>query len=142
MHTCNECGELASHYVPEDISDDITEPETYWCTMHAKSRIDARIIVHWNNPWEDAVPVPIEELAECHMGLGQSCGDVDGSSFILTKDRVLEHWCQYGEKLDAYILPCRSGWHSIGVRYGNEDPQYLSPAGDKEKVVALLRRYT
>ena len=25
-------------------------------------------MTHWINPWEDAIPVPIDELAECHMG--------------------------------------------------------------------------
>lgn len=96
---------------------------------------------HWNNPYSGAIPVPIEELAECHLGLGQLCGSPQGS-FILTKEKVLEHWRTAGDKLDAYILPCTSGWHSIGIRYGKEDSHYLSPAGDREKVTALLRKYT
>lgn len=98
------------------------------------------IKINWVNPWEDAIPVPIEELAECHAGLGQLCGSAAGS-FKLTQVSVLEHWRTAGDKLDAYILPSPSGYHSIGIRYGNEGSEYLSPAGDKEKVQALLDKY-
>ena len=136
--TCNECGAIATHTVPEDGE----EPTSFWCYKHSKNRIDARLIRHWENPCEDAVPVPIEELAECHMALNQPCRDVDGTTFILTKERILEHWKGKDGKVDAYILPCPSGWHCIGIRYGNEGSQYLSPAGDKDKVTALLRKYT
>lgn len=98
---------------------------------------------HWVNPWDDAIPVPIEELVECAMGIGESWRDHrTDTSFIMTKEIMLEHWKQSGDKLDAYILPCPSGWHCIGIRYGAEGSQYLSPAGDKDKVTALLRKYT
>jgi hypothetical protein len=97
---------------------------------------------HWTNPWPDAVPVPLLELARCHSGLGKLCGNVDGQrSFILTVDHILSQWRQYGDKLDAYILPAPSGWHNIGVRFGNDESEYLSPAGDKERVAALLAHY-
>lgn len=69
------------------------------------------------------------------------CGDSNGPSFILTKEKVLEHWKTAGDKLDAYILPCPSGWHCIGVRYGKEGSEYLSPFGDNDKVTALLEKY-
>ncbi len=97
-------------------------------------------MTHWVNPWEDAIPVSIEELAECHAGLGQFYGSASGS-FKLTQVSVLEHWKNAGDKLDAYILPCSSGYHCIGIRYGAEGQDYLSPAGDKEKVQALLDKY-
>jgi hypothetical protein len=98
-------------------------------------------MTHWTNPWNDAIPVTLLELAACHYGLGKPCGALDGSSVILTIDHILAHWRQYGNKLDAYILPQPNGWHSIGVRYGNEGQQYLSPAGDRERVTALLNHY-
>lgn len=97
---------------------------------------------HWVNPWEDAIPVPIEELVECAHGIGERFRDSNDTTFIMTKERMLEHWKQAGDKLDAYILLCPSGWHCIGIRYGEEGSQYLSPMGDKDKVTALLRRYT
>lgn len=99
------------------------------------------IKVNWINPWEDAIPVTIEELAECHAGLGKPIRRLNsskGGSFILTKENLLEHWGNAGEKLDAYVLPCVSGYHCIGIRYGAEGSEYLSPAGDKDKVQALL----
>jgi hypothetical protein len=99
-------------------------------------------MTHWVNPWEDAIPVPIEELAECHAHLGGTYRNMNGDAFPLTKETILEHWGNAGEKLDAYVLPCPSGEHCIGIRYGAEGSEYLSPAGDKEKVQALLNKYT
>ncbi len=98
-------------------------------------------VPHWPNPWLDVVYVPIEELAEVAHGLGQQWSDVDGSSFIMTKERMLEYWHQNGDKLDAYILPQPSGWHCIGIRYGAEDSQYLSPGCNRAKTEALLCKY-
>lgn len=95
---------------------------------------------HWPNPWH-VVYVPIEELAGAVAGLGKTWRDVDGSTFIMTEERTLEHWRQAGDKLDAYILPQRSGFHSIGIRYGAEGSEYLSPMSDVAKVQALLKKY-
>lgn len=96
---------------------------------------------HWTNSWNDVVYVPIEELAECAHGIGERWGDVDGTFFIMTEERMLAHWKEAGEKLDAYILPQPSGFHSIGIRYGEDGPDYLSPMGNKSKVEALLQKY-
>lgn len=98
-------------------------------------------MTYWKNPWEDAISVPIEELARCYQGLNEYCGRMDGSRFLWTEEEILKHWRQHGDRLDAYILPCVSGFHCIGIRYGNEGHQYLSPLGDKEKVQALLDQY-
>jgi hypothetical protein len=127
------------------------------CECHIPNRVDGSVgcqyclgnlppkalkATHWINPWEDAIPVPIEELAECHAHLGGTYRNMNGDAFPLTKETILEHWGNAGEKLDAYVLPCVSGYHSIGIRYGAEGSEYLSPAGDKEKVQALLNKYT
>jgi hypothetical protein len=96
---------------------------------------------HWPNPYEDAIPVTTEELAACFEGLGKGCTDVDGSRFVWTVERVLAHWSQYDGPLDAYVLPCRSGWHCMGIRYGAEGSQYLSPQGDPAKLTALIEKY-
>lgn len=97
---------------------------------------------HWKNPWnDDVVYVPIEELVKCAAGIGESCKDKNGSSFIMTEEIMLKHWRQGKDKLDAYILPCTSGYHCIGIRYGNNGNEYLSPMGNKDKVEALLQKY-
>jgi hypothetical protein len=79
---------------------------------------------HWHkdNPWaEDIVYLPIELAAiYCHYSWPAS--------------ETLEHWKQYGEKLDAYILPQPSGRHCLGVRFGPEGPDYISAYAD-EKVL-------
>lgn len=98
------------------------------------------IIPYWVNPWPEAIPVPIAKLAECHAGLGGLCYSAKGN-FILTSESVLSMWRSNGNKLDAYILPSPSGDHSIGIHYGSEGYEYLSPHGDKEKVQALLDKY-
>ena len=100
-----------------------------------------KLQTHWVNPWEDAISVPIEELAECHAGLGEMYSSIRSGTFTMTKETVLKHWKNAGDKLDAYILPQPDGDHSIGIRYGNDGEDYLSPAGDKEKVQALLDKY-
>jgi hypothetical protein len=99
--------------------------------------------VHWKNPFEDAVPVPIEELVECVYGINEEWKTSTGVPLVLTKRLLLLNWGMSGDKLDAYILPTVGigGWHSIGIRYGNEGHQYLSPYGDEEKVMALLAKY-
>ena len=97
---------------------------------------------HWTNPWTDAVSVPIEELAACVDHLGERCGRMDGSSFIMTVETTLDHWRAAGPKLDAYVLLCPSGWHCMGIRYGNEPSHYLSPGGNPAKILALHKKYT
>ena len=96
---------------------------------------------HYNNPWEDAIPVPIEELVECALGIGDRWSDQNGHSFIMTKEIMLKHWKDAGELLDAYILPCNSGFHCIGIRYGNEGYEYLSPGANQLKTAELLEKY-
>lgn len=97
---------------------------------------------HWKNPWKDAVPVPIEELVECAYGIGEVWSGPEGK-FLMTKELMLEHWRNAGPNLDAYILP-GTHWrqHCIGVRYGNEGSQYLSPHGVQEKIQRLLEKYS
>lgn len=105
----------------------------------------SKVSKHWDefNPWRDAIVyVPLKELAECHAGIGENYTDIDGSSKPLTVERVLEWWNQKEGPLDAYILPQPSGYHDMGVRYGAEGSQYLSPAADEPKLRALLAKYS
>lgn len=91
---------------------------------------------HWHavNPWRDCVVyVPIERLAECIAG--GTRGETKG------KDWLLAHWRTYGKRLDAYVLQGKSP-HSIGVRYGAEGNQYLSPHNSNpRKIAALLKEF-
>ena len=99
-------------------------------------------MTHWINPWEYAIPVPIDELTECHDGLGKYYGTMNpGERILMTKERILSHWNQNGDKVDPYILPQPNGYHSIGIRYGNEGSEYLSPPANPEKTRALLKTY-
>lgn len=88
-------------------------------------------MAHWHdfNPWADKIVyVPsLEELAQC-------CStDIE---------RTVERWRTNGSRLDAYILPNPSSWHSIGVRYGPKGPDYLSPYNRfNETTKSLLLKY-
>lgn len=86
---------------------------------------------YWENSWKDVVYVPVEELAECCVVKN------------FDKDQVLNYFYSRGLYLDAYILPSNydNGYHSIGVRYGNGGPEYLSPYGEQSKVAELLKKY-
>ncbi len=98
-------------------------------------------MTHWINPWADAVPVAIEDLANCHEGLGGYYSTMTpGERILMSQERILEHWRKAGDKLDAYILPQPNGWHSIGVRYGNRGQDYLSPPANLIRTRALLER--
>lgn len=97
--------------------------------------------VHWHNPWQDSITVPIEELVECVKGIGERWSDLNGNYFIMTKEDMLSHWKSYGDKLDAYVLECVFGMHCIGIRYGNDGSQYLSPACDYAKAKALIDKH-
>lgn len=86
---------------------------------------------HRYNPWKDSIVyVPIEELAECVA-----------EGYHMTKEEILKHWSQDGKKLDAYILP-EPVFHSMGIRYGREGREYISPMGDQKKLAELLKRYS
>ncbi|MBT1509425.1 hypothetical protein KIP88_02825 [Bradyrhizobium sp. SRL28] len=99
---------------------------------------------HWHeqNPWRDQITyVPIERLAECVAGGTISMG-THGPSVPYDVAFVLKHWANYGDKLDAYILPQPHGRHSIGIRYGAEGSEYLSPHNaHPQKTLALLAEY-
>ncbi len=65
--------------------------------------------IHWHfdNPWRDRVIyVPLH---------------------LLVPVLDTHYQRQYGQKLDAYLLPQPDGSFSVGIRYGAEPDQYLSP---------------
>lgn len=98
---------------------------------------------HWHdhNPWADKVVyVPLEALAEAVAG-----GNIqlsDGSIVARDQAFMLDHFLQYGDRLDAYILPNALSGNLLGVRYGGEDREYLSPHNcNPELVEELLEKY-
>jgi hypothetical protein len=98
----------------------------------------------WKNPWPEAVAVTLEELMACDNGIGKSCTFTNGETRILTLEDVLGFVKQVGPKLDAYVLPGEGQPGErlcMGVRYGNEPHEYLSPYGDQAKLGALLKKY-
>ena len=85
-------------------------------------------MLYWHeyNPWaNDIIYIPLETAAEL-------------CSYSWPSYETLWHWKQYSDKLDAYILPQPSGDHSVGVRYGKEGNEYLSPYANSVKVSQFL----
>ena len=50
MKTCNECGDQATHVVPQDPGGD---QESFWCDRHGVGKIDSRVMVYglWHEGW-------------------------------------------------------------------------------------------
>ena len=101
------------------------------------------IRVHWTNPWSEAIPVPLDELAEAIAG-GVTL--TVGSNTVGNPEYLIEQWRKYhGVRLDAYVLPRKDQpWYSVGIRYGNRGDEYLSPStfGREAQVEALLAKYS
>jgi hypothetical protein len=97
---------------------------------------------HWHdqNPWADRLMyVPLEELAECFMGIGRLVRLNDNEVTMCDVAFVVQNWRQYGDKLDAYILT--GPLTTAGIRFGPEGPDYLSPGFSLPKLWALIRKY-
>jgi hypothetical protein len=96
--------------------------------------------VHWDNPWKNAVPVPLEELAGCVAG-----GTIRTPEGVkdYTVGYVIEAWRKFGDRLDGYILiGGETGAISVGVRYGDAGHQYLSPYCQNDAMARdLVRKY-
>lgn len=88
---------------------------------------------HWHdsNPWaERVIYIPVELAAEIATQPTQW--------MLSDAAAVLRHWRHYGQALDAYLLPGPSGI-SLGVRYGADGPDYLSPMANQAKARLVLR---
>ncbi len=81
------------------------------------------------NPWhDDCVYVPPERLA---MALGDP-------TFLYSVEKLLKDWQGMSTiaKVDAYILPHSN---SVGIRFGVEGDEYLSPHVPRAARIAALR---
>jgi len=79
--------------------------------------------IHWHfyNPWRDKlVYVRLTDLLKL-LPAGYS-----------------GYVANYGRRLDAYLLPQPNGLFSVGIRYGSEPHEYLSPYVDPDKAAQLL----
>lgn len=64
------------------------------------------------NPWHwEAIYVPVEELAAA-----------------LGHERVPVQWLSHSARLDGYLLRQPGGEYLVGVRYGSDGGEYLTPA--------------
>ena len=89
---------------------------------------------HWTNPWEEALDVPLEEIIRL-------VSRYNNSPDPAAREASIREWLSQHDKLDAYILPSPSGWHSLGARYGNEGSEYISfPADKGPELEALLAK--
>jgi hypothetical protein len=110
-------------------------------------RSGSGVMAHWHeyNPWADRlVYVTVEELAACVAG-GEILDSMTGKVSAYDVEHVLREFRQYGDLLDAYILP-NSGspsGYSLGLRYGMNGRDYLSPGpGNLAALKATLERRT
>lgn len=97
---------------------------------------------HWHeqNPWKSKLLyVPLKELAACQWWIGRNFQADDGTNVVYSSDIALEHWSQYGDKLDAYVIDSRVV--SAGIRFGPEPDQYLTPYFSLPLVWALRNRF-
>lgn len=88
--------------------------------------------LYWDkhNPWRDrAIYLPdLKELSAC----------ITPSD----PDRQYRYWLETHQLMvDAYILPAESGFHNVGVRYGEEGHMYYSPHVNMYISSLLLLKY-
>jgi hypothetical protein len=95
---------------------------------------------HYNHRKDSVVYVPPAELACCVETGDGLIGTPDGTR-VYDASFILEGWRRLGPALDAYIVPQPSGNHNIGVRYGKNEYEYLSPAAHKGRTSELLAKY-
>ena len=89
---------------------------------------------HWINPWKEALDVSLEEVVRLVSRYNNN-PDTEANEARIWK------WLSQHDRLDAYILPSPSGWHSLGARYGSEGNEYISFTVDKGPALeALLAR--
>lgn len=79
---------------------------------------------HWHNHFREARDVGLDEIISL---VSRYNNNPDPAG----REAQIRMWLSQHKKLDAYILPQPSGWHSLGVRYGNEPHEYVSLTADR-----------
>lgn len=88
-------------------------------------------MAHWHdyNPWANTLAyITWEDFKSVYIGGTDSNG-------LSTADKLM---LSHGPKIDAYVLP--SG--SVGIRFGVEGADYLSPSVNEEKARGLWKKYS
>jgi hypothetical protein len=114
-------------------------------------------MAHWHdfNPWANEVIylASMEEYAHCHDNLNQFTLvlHTDGTQTRerLTSELIIElalnnakiRQATNNPKVDAYILPQPSGYHSLGLRVGPEGSDYISPPCNQEIANLYIKKY-
>ena len=84
----------------------------------------------FTNPWPTARDIAVEDLIIAVARYGNE---------MHLREMIGEY-----SRLDAYIIPGPAGRHSLGARYGNEGPEYLSfysePGPELEALLAKSRK--
>lgn len=97
---------------------------------------------HWHdqNPWNDhLIYVPLDELAECCAAIGKTFAQFLGTPMKYEPFHMIQHWQEYGSRLDGYILT--GPIVTAGIRFGPGGDEYLSPGFHLPKLAALLKKY-
>lgn len=75
-------------------------------------------VIHWHeqNPWKDKIVyITVDEMTEIL------------ATDYQPKNQLLRHFAQYGEKLDAYLMPnFLTDTPTAGIRFGAMGEEYLS----------------
>lgn len=91
---------------------------------------------HWHNPFEEARDVRLDDILDLVSRYNNHRRPAE-------REAQLREWLSQHDRLDAYILPSPSGWHSLGARYGNKPHEYVSFTADKGPALdALFARST
>lgn len=113
--------------------------------IHPNAVITGKALEPWwheFNPWQDRLLyVPVHELAECVLGIGEDIDTGERVPVLYTPELVLRMWHSNGHRLDGYILTSGPVL-TAGVRYGPDPGDYLSPGFSTPKLVQLLRKWT
>jgi hypothetical protein len=107
-------------------------------------------LLYWHdcNPWAGKVIyISLEQWAICHDDLYQYTQVVhEDETFtveFMDVKWIIDRAKRHGDKVDPYILPQPNGEHSLGLRYGPGESEYLSPPCNKviaQRLIDSARR--
>lgn len=115
---------------------DMAEVERRMLAIQPYKSMAMQQLAHWHehNPWkDDLIYTTIDEVVRL-MADDNKIMTPTGMRTKTPEWIRNNYLAQYGDKLDPYILT----GGSVGVRYGPEGEQYLSPGVDPRRVIRFL----